>query len=179
LADFISRVEISLEQALILIRIACFRFTGKSKQELLWEAHFILNKRKTVAVGNELFKKSGFRELQVPELEAADIRQEIVDQIDILEFPLDSPFLLIKDQTVPGHQSQRTEAVLRERGADYRLSRHGEIYQNGQGRRDELRHLYRPGRRLDRHGTLSSCGQKISFQRQGDLPDQRQSHAGI
>jgi DNA polymerase-3 subunit alpha len=93
-------VEISLEQVLILIRIACFRFTGKSKQELLWEAHFILNKRKTVAVGNELFKKSGFRELQVPELEAADVRQEIVDQIEILEFPLDSPFLLVKDQSV-------------------------------------------------------------------------------
>ncbi|MCS4435021.1 DNA polymerase III subunit alpha [Aquiflexum gelatinilyticum] len=112
LSDFIARVEISLEQALILIRIACFRFTGKSKQELLWEAHFILNKRKTVAVGNELFKKSGFRELQVPELEAADIRQEIVDQIEILEFPLDSPFLLIKDQSVASIKAKEMKLYL-------------------------------------------------------------------
>ncbi|TVP50679.1 MAG: DNA polymerase III subunit alpha [Mongoliibacter sp.] len=112
LSDFIGRVDISLEQALILIRIGCFRFTGKSKQELLWEAHFILNKRKTVTTGNELFKQAGFRELQVPELEPADIRQEIVDQIDILEFPLDSPFHLVKDQTVPSIKARDLKQCL-------------------------------------------------------------------
>ncbi|WP_194778528.1 DNA polymerase III subunit alpha [Pararhodonellum marinum] len=115
LADFVSRVGISLEQLLILIRIGCFRFTGKSKQELLWEAHFILNKRKAIPGGNELFKKAGFRELQVPELEAADVRQEIVDQIDILEFPLDSPFLLVKDQTVPSIKARDLKLYLGKR----------------------------------------------------------------
>ncbi|MDX5479525.1 MAG: DNA polymerase III subunit alpha, partial [Cyclobacteriaceae bacterium] len=112
LSDFIARVDISLEQALILIRIGCFRFTGKSKQELLWEAHFILNKRKVVATGNELFRQAGFRELQVPELEDADLRQEIVDQIDILEFPLDSPFHLVKDQTVPSIKARDLKQYL-------------------------------------------------------------------
>ncbi len=100
LSDFIARVPISLEQVLILIRIGCFRFTGKTKQALLWEAHFILNKRKTVATTDGLFKQAAFRELVVPELEELDVRQEIVDQIDILEFPLDSPFHLVKDQSV-------------------------------------------------------------------------------
>jgi DNA-directed DNA polymerase III PolC len=112
LSDFIARVEISLEQMLILIRIGCFRFTGKSKQELLWEAHFILNKRKAVATGNELFRQAGFRELKVPKLEESDVRQEIVDQIDILEFPLDSPFHLVKDQTVPSIKAKELRQYL-------------------------------------------------------------------
>jgi DNA-directed DNA polymerase III PolC len=112
LSDFIARVGISLEQLLILIRIDCFRFTEKSKQELLWEAHFILNKRKAVATGNELFRQAGFRELQVPELEDSDVRQEIVDQIDILEFPLNSPFHLVKDQTVPSIKARDLKQYL-------------------------------------------------------------------
>ncbi|MFD2037314.1 DNA polymerase III subunit alpha [Belliella marina] len=106
LADFVSRVNISLEQVLILIRIGCFRFTGKSKQALLWEAHFILNKRKAINTSNELFRQTGFRELEVPELEALDVRQEIVDQMEILEFPLDSPFHLIKDQATSSHKAK-------------------------------------------------------------------------
>ncbi len=105
LADFIARVSLSLEQLLILIRIGCFRFTEKSRQELLWEAHFIMNKRKTTTFQNGLFAGQGSYQRQqpaIPELEEIDIRQQIVDQIDILEFPLDSPFLLVKDQTVQG-----------------------------------------------------------------------------
>ncbi|MCH7397609.1 DNA polymerase III subunit alpha [Belliella sp. DSM 107340] len=112
LADFVARANISLEQLLILIRIGCFRFTEKSKQTLLWEAHFILNKRKTVNTANELFKQAGFRELEVPELEDADVRQEIVDQIEILEFPLDSPFHLVKDQTVFSIKAQDLKQYL-------------------------------------------------------------------
>ena len=38
--NFLKRVEISLEQLSILIRIGAFRFTGTSKKALLWEAHF-------------------------------------------------------------------------------------------------------------------------------------------
>jgi DNA polymerase III alpha subunit len=44
--DFIDRVEISLEQISILIRIDAFRFTQKDKRSLLWEAHFKLDKKK-------------------------------------------------------------------------------------------------------------------------------------
>lgn len=112
LTDFVARVNISLEQVLILIRIGCFRFTKKSKQALLWEAHFILNKRKTINTTNELFKQTGFRELEVPDLEGFDVRQEIVDQIEILEFPLDSPFHLVKDQTVSSIKAKDMKQYL-------------------------------------------------------------------
>ncbi|MGB5463219.1 MAG: DNA polymerase III subunit alpha, partial [Aureibaculum sp.] len=39
LDDFIDRVPISVEQISILIKINAFRFTGRNKRELLWEAH--------------------------------------------------------------------------------------------------------------------------------------------
>lgn len=115
LVDFTSRAEISLEQLLILIRIGCFRYTGKTKQELLWEAHFILNKRKVIPGPTDLFKGASgfnFRQPTVPQLEEIDIRQEIVDQIDILEFPLDSPFHLIKDQSIQGIRTQNLKSYL-------------------------------------------------------------------
>ncbi|SHO60592.1 DNA polymerase III subunit alpha [Algoriphagus zhangzhouensis] len=108
LEDFVSRVEISLEQLIILIRVTAFRFTGKTKQELLWEAHFLQNKRKAVVGPQDLFRSQkapiafGKKPPEVPTLDETDIRQEILDQIDILEFPLDSPFHLIKDQSIQG-----------------------------------------------------------------------------
>lgn len=112
LADFAARMDISLEQLLILIRIGCFRFTGKTRQELLWEAHFILNKRKAIPAPNDLFRQSTRRQPTVRQLEEIDIRQEIVDQIDILEFPLDSPFHLIKNQSIQGIKARDLKACL-------------------------------------------------------------------
>ena len=45
LADFIERVQPPLEQLIILIRAGAFRFTGKAKALLLWEAHMLLGKQ--------------------------------------------------------------------------------------------------------------------------------------
>ncbi|OYX16010.1 MAG: hypothetical protein B7Z16_12310 [Algoriphagus sp. 32-45-6] len=118
LADFVARVEIGLEQLLILIRMTCFRFTGKTKQELLWEAHFLKNKRKAVVSTNELFRSAtteisfGRKPPEVPDLDETDIRQDILDQIDILEFPLDSPFHLVKDQSVRGIKAREMTQYL-------------------------------------------------------------------
>ncbi|GAB2499230.1 DNA polymerase III subunit alpha [Algoriphagus taiwanensis] len=116
LADFVARVEIGLEQLLILIRMTCFRFTGKTKQELLWEAHFLQNKRTSIIHTNELFRSGeisfGKKPPEVPDLDETDIRQEILDQIDILEFPLDSPFHLVKDQTIQGIKAREMTQYL-------------------------------------------------------------------
>ena len=46
LQDFINRIPVSLEPLTVLIRIGAFRFTGKSKKELLWDAHFLLGNSK-------------------------------------------------------------------------------------------------------------------------------------
>jgi len=45
LEDFVQRVPVSTEQLVILIRVGAFRFTGKPKATLLWEAHMLLDKR--------------------------------------------------------------------------------------------------------------------------------------
>jgi DNA polymerase III alpha subunit len=46
LADFVTRVGPGLEQVILLIRAGAFRFTGKNKAILLWEAHMMVNSKK-------------------------------------------------------------------------------------------------------------------------------------
>ncbi|QDH79484.1 DNA polymerase III subunit alpha [Echinicola soli] len=96
LRDFTNRVAISLEQLLILIRIDAFRFTSKSKQELLWEAHFLMNKQKNKPSTSHLFRQITLRELSIPNLETKDPRQDILDHLEIMEFSIADPFLLLK-----------------------------------------------------------------------------------
>src|SRR5690606_38393557 len=49
LQDFIELTQISREQLNLLVSIDAFRFTGKSKKQLLWEANFLQAKTKVVA----------------------------------------------------------------------------------------------------------------------------------
>ncbi len=44
LQDFIERTNIGLEQLNTLVSIGAFRFTGKTKKQLLWEANFLQKK---------------------------------------------------------------------------------------------------------------------------------------
>ena len=55
LNDFVNRVRISLEQLIILIRAGAFRFTGKNKKELLWDAHYLLGHSKKTVPEKTLF----------------------------------------------------------------------------------------------------------------------------
>ncbi len=99
--DLISRVHISLEQLLILIRIGAFRFLPKGKQALLWEAHFLLHKQNNKKPSPQLFHQVQYKDLKIPTLEQNDPREDILDQLDILEFPLAPPFLLLKNPDTP------------------------------------------------------------------------------
>lgn len=94
--DFIDRVPISIEQASILIRIDAFRFTGKNKRELLWEAHFKLNKEKKKYQQEALFKPA-HKHFHIPELENSHF-ENAFDQLELLGFPLCHPFQLLKEQ---------------------------------------------------------------------------------
>lgn len=95
LADFLSRVEISVEQLRILIRVGAFRFTGKSKQELLWEIHKILGAGKKSNPEKNLFPVDR-KSFVLPELERSNY-DDALDEIEILGFPLCSPFSLVKE----------------------------------------------------------------------------------
>ncbi len=85
LNDFLERVRPGLEQAILLIRVGAFRFTGKSKAELLWMAHLILNNKKTEK-SHSLFE-SPTKEYKLPKLENHRI-EDAYDEIELLGFPV-------------------------------------------------------------------------------------------
>jgi DNA polymerase-3 subunit alpha len=89
--DFIDRVSISLDQICLLIRIDAFRFTGKNKRTLMWEAHLKIAKK----AGKEDFEPDLFRfkkvEYELPNLQST-WEEDAFDQMELLGFPLYSPF---------------------------------------------------------------------------------------
>ncbi|MDZ7738675.1 MAG: DNA polymerase III subunit alpha [Bacteroidales bacterium] len=85
LSDFVNRVRPGLEQAILLIRTGAFRFTGKSKAELLWTAHLTLNRKKTEK-SHTLFE-SPAKEYRLPKLIHNGI-EDAYDEIELLGFPV-------------------------------------------------------------------------------------------
>ena len=94
LDDFIDRVPISMEQIAILIKINAFRFTGTNKRELLWEAHMKINKVTFEEHKMELFRTERIS-FQTPKLNCTEL-EGAFDQIELLGFPLCSPFKLLQ-----------------------------------------------------------------------------------
>nr|WP_321226326.1 DNA polymerase III subunit alpha [uncultured Psychroserpens sp.] len=95
LENFIDRVTISIEQLTILIRIGCFRFTKKSKSELLWHAIFKLNASKTSNKQPKLFKPK-HKHFELPVLKTNAV-EDAFDELELLGFPLCSYFDLIDE----------------------------------------------------------------------------------
>jgi DNA polymerase-3 subunit alpha len=93
--NFLKRVAISLEQLSLLVRIGAFRFTDRTKKELLWEAHFQLGNHKKTHPVKMLFDPE-VKRFQLPEL-SYDILEDAFDQQDLLGFPLCNPFDLLKE----------------------------------------------------------------------------------
>ncbi|MCF8224135.1 MAG: DNA polymerase III subunit alpha [Bacteroidales bacterium] len=85
LSDFVNRVRPGLEQLILLIRTGALRFTGKTKAELLWEAHMLLNSRKTEK-SRTLFDAPS-KEYKLPDLDRNRI-EDAYDEIELLGFPV-------------------------------------------------------------------------------------------
>jgi len=94
LEDFIDRVPISIEQLSILIRINAFRFTDTDRYVLLWQAHFKLDKSKKPQLQERLFKPA-HRTIALPQLQTT-MQELAFEQIELLGFPLCSPFDLLE-----------------------------------------------------------------------------------
>jgi len=97
--DFLQRTPTGLEQICILIRAGAFRFTGKSKKDLLWEAHFYFSKAKNKKSEKGLFDIVS-KKFKLPELEKK-IHDDAFDELELLGFPLCNPFNLLKTETLP------------------------------------------------------------------------------
>ena len=91
--DFVERVPISVEQVSILIRINAFRFTGKDKRSLLWEAHFKLDKKPSKEFEPDLFRLKP-KEFRIPTLENVNYA-DAFDEMELLGFSLNNPFSLL------------------------------------------------------------------------------------
>ncbi|MGQ9620236.1 MAG: DNA polymerase III subunit alpha [Bacteroidales bacterium] len=85
LNDFIERVNPGLEQIIILIRVGAFRFTGKKKAVLLWEAHMLMNRGRPEPV-KSLFSPP-VKKYILPELEHNKLI-DAYDEIELLGFPV-------------------------------------------------------------------------------------------
>jgi DNA polymerase-3 subunit alpha len=85
LSDFISRTAPGLEQVTLLIRAGAFRFTGKKKAVLLWEAHMMINSRRQDHSKSLFF--SPVRNFSLPDLEQGKL-EDAYDEIELLGFPV-------------------------------------------------------------------------------------------
>jgi len=96
LENFMKRISISVEQLRILIRIGAFRFTRRTKKQLLWDVHSIIGAEKKTKREKELFETDR-KNFHLPPLHHTWL-DDAWDEIEILGFPLCSPFELIKEQ---------------------------------------------------------------------------------
>ncbi len=102
LRDFVDRVKVSLEQLIVLVRSGCFAFEGKSKKELLWDAHFLLGTEKKTSPTKNLFKVE-VKKVELPKLWYHPL-ESAYDEMELIGFPIScSVFKLFKglpDRTI-------------------------------------------------------------------------------
>lgn len=99
--DFVGRVQISLDQLILLIRSDVFRFTQHNKKALLWDAHLLLNKTKKVSATLSLFQSKA-KEFTLPTLWKHEL-EDAFDEIELFGFPVNSsPFDLVTE--IPEYQ---------------------------------------------------------------------------
>ncbi len=96
LKDFVNRVDIGREQLDKLIRIGAFRFTGLNKYELMWEKNAVYSPALKQTEHALLFD-ADVDAYQLPDLVEGK-HEQAFDEIEILGFPLCSPFDLINGE---------------------------------------------------------------------------------
>ncbi len=94
LDNFIRRIPIGLEQLRILIRIGAFRFTGKNKKELLWQAQLYFGKKSPKVYFTNLFEEEP-ETYDLPFLRQEPM-EDAFDEMELLGFPLCDPYLLLE-----------------------------------------------------------------------------------
>ncbi len=90
-SNFRQRTSLSDEQTEILIRINAFRFTGLSKYELMWKSYSV-PKQENYASLFSIEQK----EYTLPLMEETT-HEQTFDEIELLGFPLSSPFSLLDE----------------------------------------------------------------------------------
>ncbi|MFN3555735.1 MAG: DNA polymerase III subunit alpha [Bacteroidales bacterium] len=90
LQDFIRRTAPGLEQVLLLIRCGALRFCGKTKKELMWEAHFLLSKQPRRQAVPAMFEPEE-KQFTLPPLNDNAL-EDAYDEMELLGFPVSSSY---------------------------------------------------------------------------------------
>ncbi|MDY0104239.1 MAG: DNA polymerase III subunit alpha [Lentimicrobium sp.] len=85
LQDFVQRMHPPMEQLILFIRIGALRFTGMSKQQLLWESHMLSGKKPPIT--DAVLFTQPVRKFQLPAL-IHDPLEDAYDEIELIDFPL-------------------------------------------------------------------------------------------
>jgi DNA-directed DNA polymerase III PolC len=96
LEDFTRRVPAGLEQLIILIRAGVFRSFGPTKKEMLWIAHALVNSYHQHEGVPEIFDLEEV-DWFLPALWQDEL-EDAYDEIELLGFPLRSPFELLPSE---------------------------------------------------------------------------------
>jgi len=110
----VGRVHVGLEQMVLLIRVGAFRFTGKTKAELLWEVHMLLGKKQAKAQLESLFRPSR-KNFSLPSFTHESV-EDAYDEIELIGFPLSLSFFdLLQTKYRGGYQPADLSALLGQR----------------------------------------------------------------
>jgi len=96
LEDFCERIKPGMEQLFILVKTGAFRFTGKTKKQLLFESLFLFGSKKMLmGTRHTLFPEPALT-YNFPRIEQS-YREDALQEIELLGFPLCSRFDLLTD----------------------------------------------------------------------------------
>jgi DNA-directed DNA polymerase III PolC len=119
LNDFVGRVCPGLEQVVLLIRAGAFRFTGKKKAVLLWEAHMMMNKNKNESI-RPLFSQP-VRSFTLPDLVHGSL-DDAYDEIELFGFPVTMSWFDMLETSFRGEVTARE--MLKHVGKKIRMVGH-------------------------------------------------------
>jgi len=114
LEDLVGSTGVSLEQMILLLRVGALRYTGKTKQKLLWEAHYMYGKMGSSHGKKQephLFGSPTLKDFQLPSLEISPL-DDAFDEMELLGFALCNPFLLLGGAKGPMVMSSQLPALL-------------------------------------------------------------------
>lgn len=101
LDDFCDRLpEISQEQLSLLVKIDAFRFTGQTRKALLWRVYLRVSRSQSLHNQTLSMFRTKPKHFELPVLKSSML-DDAFAQIELLGFPLCSPFLLV-DESMDG-----------------------------------------------------------------------------
>ncbi|MBM3428661.1 MAG: DNA polymerase III subunit alpha, partial [Bacteroidetes bacterium] len=107
--DFIDRIHLGLEQCVLLIRVGALRFTGEPKKSLLWKAQIYFNQR--VEDASSMLFGVERKTFEIPLLEHHPL-EDVYDQMELLGFPLSSPFQWVAEPKEPNVKARDLKQYL-------------------------------------------------------------------